>query len=40
MKIGREPTSTELQIVAAEWSEHCFTNLQKNISKCYQWMAH
>jgi len=22
-KIGREPTSTELQIVAAEWSEHC-----------------
>ena len=23
MKIGREPTSTELQIVAAEWSEHC-----------------
>lgn len=23
LKIGREPTSTELQIVAAEWSEHC-----------------
>lgn len=23
IKIGREPTSTELQIVAAEWSEHC-----------------
>lgn len=22
-KIGRDPTSTELQIVAAEWSEHC-----------------
>ncbi len=22
-KIGRKPTSTELQIVAAEWSEHC-----------------
>ncbi|MFQ5781534.1 MAG: phosphoribosylformylglycinamidine synthase subunit PurL [Nitrosopumilus sp.] len=22
-KIGRAPTSTELQIVAAEWSEHC-----------------
>ena len=22
-KIGRNPTSTELQIVAAEWSEHC-----------------
>ena len=22
-KIGREPTSTELHIVAAEWSEHC-----------------
>ena len=22
-KLGREPTSTELQIVAAEWSEHC-----------------
>ena len=22
-KIGREPTSTEVQIVAAEWSEHC-----------------
>jgi len=22
-KIGREPTSTELQIIAAEWSEHC-----------------
>jgi len=22
-KIGRTPTSTELQIVAAEWSEHC-----------------
>ncbi|MCH9657762.1 phosphoribosylformylglycinamidine synthase subunit PurL [archaeon] len=22
-KIGREPTSTELNIVAAEWSEHC-----------------
>ena len=22
-KIGREPTPTELQIVAAEWSEHC-----------------
>ena len=22
-KIGREPTFTELQIVAAEWSEHC-----------------
>ena len=22
-KIGRSPTSTELQIVAAEWSEHC-----------------
>jgi len=22
-KIGREPSSTELQIVAAEWSEHC-----------------
>ena len=22
-KISREPTSTELQIVAAEWSEHC-----------------
>ena len=22
-KIGREPTLTELQIVAAEWSEHC-----------------
>jgi len=22
-KIGREPTSTEIQIVAAEWSEHC-----------------
>ncbi len=21
-KIGREPTTTELQIVAAEWSEH------------------
>ena len=23
LKIGRKPTSTELQIVAAEWSEHC-----------------
>ncbi|HJM79084.1 MAG TPA: phosphoribosylformylglycinamidine synthase subunit PurL [Nitrosopumilus sp.] len=23
IKIGRDPTSTELQIVAAEWSEHC-----------------
>lgn len=23
LKIGRAPTSTELQIVAAEWSEHC-----------------
>jgi len=23
LKIGRDPTSTELQIVAAEWSEHC-----------------
>ena len=23
LKIGRTPTSTELQIVAAEWSEHC-----------------
>ncbi|MGI9567929.1 MAG: phosphoribosylformylglycinamidine synthase subunit PurL [Nitrosopumilus sp.] len=23
LKIGRSPTSTELQIVAAEWSEHC-----------------
>jgi len=23
LKIGREPTSTELQIVAAQWSEHC-----------------
>jgi len=22
-KIGRDPTSTELQIIAAEWSEHC-----------------
>lgn len=22
-KIGRKPTSTEIQIVAAEWSEHC-----------------
>ena len=22
-KIGRDPTTTELQIVAAEWSEHC-----------------
>jgi phosphoribosylformylglycinamidine synthase len=22
-KIGRDPTSTEIQIVAAEWSEHC-----------------
>lgn len=22
-KIGRDPTSTELEIVAAEWSEHC-----------------
>ena len=22
-KIGRDPTSTELQIVSAEWSEHC-----------------
>ena len=22
-KLGRDPTSTELQIVAAEWSEHC-----------------
>src|SRR3989304_4681732 len=22
-KIGRKPTSTEFQIVAAEWSEHC-----------------
>ncbi len=22
-KIGRDPTSTEVQIVAAEWSEHC-----------------
>ena len=22
-KIKREPTNTELQIVAAEWSEHC-----------------
>ena len=22
-KIGRDPTATELQIVAAEWSEHC-----------------
>ena len=22
-KIGRDPTPTELQIVAAEWSEHC-----------------
>ncbi|MCH8915282.1 MAG: phosphoribosylformylglycinamidine synthase subunit PurL [Thaumarchaeota archaeon] len=23
LNIGRDPTSTELQIVAAEWSEHC-----------------
>ncbi len=23
LKIGRDPTTTELQIVAAEWSEHC-----------------
>jgi len=23
LKIGRKPTSTELQIVSAEWSEHC-----------------
>jgi len=23
LKIGRDPTSTELQIIAAEWSEHC-----------------
>ena len=30
-KLGREPTSTELQIVAAEWSEHCTTSLPKNI---------
>jgi len=22
-RIGRKPTPTELQIVAAEWSEHC-----------------
>ncbi|MGI0089329.1 MAG: hypothetical protein ACREAF_03150, partial [Nitrosopumilaceae archaeon] len=22
-KIGRKPTPVELQIVAAEWSEHC-----------------
>lgn len=22
-KIGRKPTLTEFQIVAAEWSEHC-----------------
>jgi len=35
-KIGREPTPTELQIVAAEWSEHCsYKSSKKNILKCY-----
>jgi len=29
-KIGRKPTSTELQIVAAEWSEHCSYKSSKN----------
>jgi len=33
LKIGREPTSTELQIVAAEWSEHCSYKSSKKYLK-------
>ena len=32
-KIGRKPTPTEFQIVAAQWSEHCSYKSSKKTSQ-------
>jgi phosphoribosylformylglycinamidine synthase len=39
-KIGRNPTSTELQIVAAEWSEHCSYKSSKKHLKMLPMTGH
>lgn len=39
-KIGRDPTSTELQIIAAEWSEHCSYKSSKKHLKMLPMKGH
>jgi len=40
LKIGRDPTSMELQIVAAEWSEHCSYKSSKKHLKMLPMKGH